>query len=177
MSCLGGILHPPTVKFLWSSPYKRSFSTASGPGIPPSHVTFFPVFFFPWVNWSTRSLSWNFLRYDRWCSNRDQLPSMEWAHEMQEKRQEVPGSGGEVKNWCRDHLEFGSYPKKLFVFQIPKMSPLTFFYQHPPRGGVWTLRGCLVAPFTIHLAPLGGSRYGYFFVGFSNLLEALKDFS
>ena len=32
-------------------------------------------------------------------------------------------------------------------------------YQHPPRGGVWTLRGRLVAPLTIHLAPLGGSRY------------------
>ena len=32
-------------------------------------------------------------------------------------------------------------------------------YQHPPRGGVWTLRGCLVAPFTIHLAPLGVSKY------------------
>ncbi len=32
-------------------------------------------------------------------------------------------------------------------------------YQRPPRGGVWTLRGWLVAPLTIHLAPLGGSRY------------------
>ncbi len=35
---------------------------------------------------------------------------------------------------------------------------LLLAYQHPPRGGVWTLRDCLVAPLTIHLAPLGGSR-------------------
>ena len=34
-----------------------------------------------------------------------------------------------------------------------------FTYQHPPRGGGWTLRDCLMAPFTINLAPLGGSRY------------------
>ena len=48
MSCLGGIPHPLTVKFLWRAPYKPSFSTVCGPGIPPSHVTFFPVcFFFP----------------------------------------------------------------------------------------------------------------------------------
>ena len=32
-------------------------------------------------------------------------------------------------------------------------------FQHPPRGGVWTLRSCLVAPLTIHLAPLGGSSF------------------
>ena len=33
----------------------------------------------------------------------------------------------------------------------------------PSKGGVWTLRGCLVAPFTIHFAPLGGSRQGIVF--------------
>ena len=37
-------------------------------------------------------------------------------------------------------------------------------FQHPPRGGVGTLRGCLMAPFTIHLAPLGGSRFVCLFV-------------
>ena len=31
-----------------------------------------------------------------------------------------------------------------------------FSYLHPPSTGVWTLRGYLVAPLTIHLAPLGG---------------------
>ena len=33
-----------------------------------------------------------------------------------------------------------------------------YMSQHPPMGGVKTLRGCLMAPLPIHLAPLGGSR-------------------
>ena len=39
---------------------------------------------------------------------------------------------------------------------------VVYLHIHPPRGGVWTLRGRLVAPITIHLAPLGGSRYAPF---------------
>ena len=38
-----------------------------------------------------------------------------------------------------------------------------YVQQHPPMGGVFTLRGCLMAPFPIHLAPLGGSRYIYIY--------------
>ncbi len=41
----------------------------------------------------------------------------------------------------------------------PEYIGKTIAYQHPPRCGVWTLRGCLVASLTILLAPLGVSRY------------------
>ena len=40
----------------------------------------------------------------------------------------------------------------LTSLDIPKSSWVFPSYQHPPRGGVWTLRGCLMAPLTIHWA-------------------------
>ena len=39
-----------------------------------------------------------------------------------------------------------------------------YAYLDPPMGGVKPLRGCLMAPFPIHLAPLGGCWYIYIYV-------------
>ena len=50
---------------------------------------------------------------------------------------------------------------QMFLFFMCMMSLIWKLYQHPPRGGVRTLRSCSMTPFTIHLAPLGGSRYKY----------------
>ncbi len=60
-------------------------------------------------------------------------------------------------------LNISRLPVKPVFFGCLFAQPTKIFkktnYLDPPRGGVWTLRGCLVAPLTIHLAPLGGSRY------------------
>ena len=49
-----------------------------------------------------------------------------------------------------------------YIFHATFSLDSIYKYQHPPRGGVWTLRSCLVAPLTIHLAPLAGSRYNQY---------------
>ena len=68
---------------------------------------------------------------------------------------------GKIIFWTNFHWvsTFRFFRQCLSQLVFKKLHTYIYTLQCPPRGGVWTLRGRLVAPLTIHLAPLGGSRY------------------
>ena len=116
------------------------------------------VFFFPWVSQSVLEFFevWSMVFQSR-PATKHGMSSWDARKAARSTRlhsglpKEICWLGGEVKNWCRDHLEFGSYPKKHFLPKIPKMSLLYTFFD---------------------IVDIDTTC-----VGFSNLLEALKDFS
>ena len=84
---------------------------------------------------------------------RVQSPPVIWAQKLH-----VHAASHGMFHWPQDRIPMEWLSCMIFMY----VGKCTNTYQHPPRGGVWTLRGCLMAPFTIHLAPLGGPRYIHF---------------